>query len=66
MKLVEDVVEMHDDYAEDDIADWNDDDYVDGHDDCLEEDKGDDNDISDYNHMDGSIEHATAIVLEDV
>ncbi|EOY16581.1 Uncharacterized protein TCM_035390 [Theobroma cacao] len=57
----------------DNIVDLNDemdddceDDYIGRHDDCSEEDRGEDNEIRDYNHVDGSTEHATTVVLEDV
>ncbi|EOY16500.1 Uncharacterized protein TCM_035290 [Theobroma cacao] len=58
--------QMYDDCAEDDTSDWNDDDYIGGHDDCLREDRGLDNHISNCNYADGSTEHATTVVLEDV
>ncbi|EOY03524.1 Uncharacterized protein TCM_018625 [Theobroma cacao] len=65
--------QMDNDDEKDDIADWNDemdddyeDDYSSRHDDCSEDDRGEDNVISDCNHADGSIEHATTVVLEGV
>ncbi|EOX94140.1 Uncharacterized protein TCM_003396 [Theobroma cacao] len=60
------------DVEEDDTVDWNyelhdecEDDYVGRHDDCSEDERGEHTDISDCNHADGSIGHATTVVLEE-